>query len=167
MDGKDVDETLATVSKSTKVPRLLSTTIEQAETMAASNRQAASVKDEIDTRQHQTKEKSTNPETHTTPEEQAMSSFPSYSPDQLAEMQSQDPSIRQFLNYWTKNQKPDAQDRQRDPKEALTLLKQWDRIKMEDGLLWRTTYDQTHGEVKQLVLPIVLRERESTNLSTQ
>ena len=48
--------------------------------------------------------------------------------------------------------------------ETHSLLKQWDRIKKEDGLLWRVIHDHSMGDVKQFVLPHILKEKVLNSL---
>jgi len=74
-------------------------------------------------------------------------------------MQIKDPSIREFLKYWAANKKPNTRERCKLPRETFTLLKQWDHMKKEDGLLWQLIHDQSLGEIEQLVLPHSLKDK--------
>ena len=71
-----------------------------------------------------------------TPKVSTTSSFPQYSRDDLANIQFEDPSIKEFLKYWTANRNPNTRERSKLPRKTFTLLKQWDRMQKEDGLLW-------------------------------
>ena len=85
--------------------------------------------------------------------------FPLYSRAELQSMQQQDPIIKRFLTYWDADKKPDAKDRRTERKETVSLLKQWDKLHREEGILWRVVTDPVQGRMKQLVLPSTLKER--------
>jgi len=45
------------------------------------------------------------------------------------------------------------------PLVSLTLLRQWDRIQVDNGLFNRVVNDPIHHDLKQLILPVVLRDK--------
>ena len=59
-------------------------------------------------------------------------SLPTHSLSDVREMQMADPIIRRFHFYWSRNQKPNPQERRRETKDTLTLLNQWDKISEEN-----------------------------------
>lgn len=86
-------------------------------------------------------------------------SLPSYSDSEWISLQKNDPAINVFLNYWQKNQKPHAMERKGMSQKTRALFKQWDKITVQGGLLYRSSHGTQQEEVKQLVLPAVLRKK--------
>ena len=60
-----------------------------------------------------------------------------------------DPTIKWFLQYRNKQQQPSQSDRWSESKAIVALLRQWDRIHYNDGLLYRTVHGHLDGEVGQ------------------
>ena len=81
--------------------------------------------------------------------------FPALSPEELAELQRKDPDISRFLMYWRVGEKP----KKCVQKGVTQLLRQWHKMREENGVLYRKVRDPQGGEVKQLVLPSVLKHR--------
>lgn len=119
-----VTSTLAKLVMSTPVPPEITTADQDENCLVQLERQAVSFipeDEDIEGNLPQTEKKS--PE-QSTPEVSTTSSFPQYSRDDLAKLQSEDPSIREFLKFWTANKKPNTRERCKLPKETFTLLKQ-------------------------------------------
>ncbi|KAK9526423.1 hypothetical protein VZT92_015124 [Zoarces viviparus] len=74
----------------------------------------------------------------------------------LRVLQEADPIIKEFLEFWTKRKGPDAAQRRQASKEALALVRQWDRIVEQDGVLYCRICHPKGEEVLQLVLPMSL-----------
>ena len=79
-------------------------------------------------------------------------------------MQKADPTIKEFMKFWEKGTKPTLDERRRLSHQCVTLLRQWNRITRDQGLIYRTVEDPKLGELKQLLLPATLREKVITNL---
>lgn len=95
----------------------------------------------------------------------AMQAMPSRSGPELVLLQEEDPIIGAALKYWRQGQSPGPQDRRQLSKLVLVLLRQWDRLEEQEGLLYRRVYRSDGGEeVLQLVLPAVLRHEVLTQL---
>ena len=60
--------------------------------------------------------------------------------------------------------KPTLAERKKLSHQCVTLLQQWDRITREHGLIYRIVQDPKIGELKQLLLPAILRETVVTSL---
>ena len=90
--------------------------------------------------------------------------LPSFSTSDLAELQENDADIKEFYHYWRNGQKPNSLERKELSSNARTLLKQWDRMLIQDGLLYRVSHDSDQKELRQLVLPSVLKDKVLTSL---
>jgi len=86
-------------------------------------------------------------------------SLPSYSNAMLISLQKSDPAINSFLNYWQRNQRPNAARRIRIPENTRVLLKRWNKMTVQDGLLYRLSRNTQQEEDKQLVLPVLLTDK--------
>lgn len=111
--------TLATLAMSTQVPPEIATASQDGNCLAQLERQAVSFipEDEVERNLPQVEKKPTEQIT-SIPEDSTTSSFSQYSRDDLAKMQSEDPSIHEFLKYWTANKKPNTRERCQLPKET-------------------------------------------------
>ena len=94
----------------------------------------------------------------------ATTSFPTHTKDELINMQKADPTIKEFLKFWERNMKPTFAERKSLSHQCVTLLRQWDRITREHGLMYRIVQDPKLGELKQLLLPATLKEKVITSL---
>ena len=72
-------------------------------------------------------------------------------------MQSEDPVIGQFLKYFETRVKPTRAERQRENRQVLDMVRQWDRMKFVDGVLCLQVNDPNEGLLRQLVLPQCLK----------
>ncbi|KAK9519951.1 hypothetical protein VZT92_022642 [Zoarces viviparus] len=95
----------------------------------------------------------------TQPTQATISVFPSHTQSDLRVLQEADPILKEFLEFWTKRKGPDAAQRRQASKEALVLVRQWDRIVEQDGVLYRRICHPKGEEVLQLVLPMSLNSQ--------
>lgn len=61
--------------------------------------------------------------------------------------------------FWTRKKGPDAAERRQLSKESLALIRQWDRIVEQDGVLHRKIFSPDGDAVLQLVLPLSLKSQ--------
>ena len=85
------------------------------------------------------------------------SSFPVYSEEVLAAQQQVDPVIEAFRKYWSRGSKPGQVERAKEDDRTKELLRQWERLVQERGVLYRVFQDSRQGQVKQVVLPLSLQ----------
>lgn len=93
-----------------------------------------------------------------------ITALPSYSKNGLIQMQHNDKNINEFLRYWEESRKPNSQERKELSSNTRTLLKQWEKISLKDGVLYRKSHDANKEEVQQLVLPSALRDKVLSSL---
>ncbi|KAI7789405.1 hypothetical protein IRJ41_007459 [Triplophysa rosa] len=95
----------------------------------------------------------------------SISVFPRPSKENLGVLQEADPVIGRFMVYWDRKQPPTSQERILERPEVLELVRQWGKLEKVDGVLYRRFWPQEgHKEVRQVVLPSVLREEVLTSL---
>lgn len=70
----------------------------------------------------------------------------------------------QLRNFCERNMKPTFPQRKMLSPQCVNLLRQWDRITREHGLMYRIVQDPKLGELKQLLLPATLKEKVITSL---
>lgn len=90
--------------------------------------------------------------------------LPSYSKQDLIKLQQNDPDIKEFYKYWHKRQKQTSQEREELTANARTLMKQWDKMILQDRLLYRISHDGNQKELKWLVLPASLKDKVLTSV---
>ena len=61
--------------------------------------------------------------------------FPSYTSEELGELQKKDPDIRQFLKYYTTGHVPSKQQRRRESRAVQTMVSQMKRFSVMDSVL--------------------------------
>ena len=83
--------------------------------------------------------------------------LPKYDSEDVKKMQSDDPVIGQFLKYFETGVKPTRAERQKENRQVLDMVRQWDRMKFVDGVLRRQVNDPNEGLLRQLVLPQCLK----------
>ena len=89
---------------------------------------------------------------------QAVSTFPSISSGDMVTMQRGDEAIGRLWYYWERKHPPTLRQLMKEPKPARRLLREWKRVKQEDGVLYRVV--QVNGqEVRQLILPGSLKDK--------
>ncbi|KAL7841777.1 hypothetical protein SRHO_G00254680 [Serrasalmus rhombeus] len=85
--------------------------------------------------------------------------FPSCSPTELQGLQKADPSINALLPFWQEQKLPGRSVREGLPVRTQGFLRQWDRLVLDKGLLYRKILKPEGGEeVLQLLLPESLQE---------
>ena len=97
---------------------------------------------EIDTR---------SPETVKT----ALATFPSIPTAEIAQLQTTDPDIKRFIEYWRKRTVPSRRVYDKETKAVKKLLKSWERIVEVGGILYRNVF-QNGVNNRQLLLPVSL-----------
>ncbi|KAG1931367.1 hypothetical protein F2P79_021615 [Pimephales promelas] len=83
--------------------------------------------------------------------------WPGYSKEQLASFQTQDPVLKEFKIFWDQKRKPAGLEVKTLSKSVRSLLKQWNRLREKEGLLYRVVEDVRHGESFQLLVPACLK----------
>ena len=91
--------------------------------------------------------------------EESFVTFPSLSIQELKDLQRQDSIIGKFIELWNRKVKPSKLEQKRFERPLLTLLRQWDRIDVDNGIFYRIVNDPLQGQLKQLVLPAVLKDK--------
>lgn len=84
-----------------------------------------------------------------------ISVFPCHTQSDLRVLQDADPTIKQFLRFWTRKKGPDVTERC----QAAKGVRQWERIVEQDGVLDRRVCHPKGEEVLQLVLPMSLKSQ--------
>ncbi|XP_072179762.1 uncharacterized protein [Diadema setosum] len=79
--------------------------------------------------------------------------FPNYTHNQLQLFQQRDAAISRLRYYWEQGRKPDAEQRASEQEDVILLLRQMDKVREKDGLLYRVCEEGRHW---QLLLPQVL-----------
>ena len=79
-------------------------------------------------------------------------------------MQKADPTIKEFLKFWERSTKPSFAERKQLIHQCVTLLRLWDRITRDQGLMYRIVQDLKLGELKQLLLPATLKGKVISSL---
>ena len=96
-----------------------------------------------------------------------VTAFPSHSAADLSSLQGADPLLKEVLPFWRRKTLPTLAEKRGLSGPALALLRQWDRLVEEDGVLFRRVFrSDGKEEVLQLVLPAVLQQ-ETLNLLHQ
>lgn len=84
--------------------------------------------------------------------------LPGHMPTDIVALQQADPTIREVLVFWRRKRRPTYEERKRASQPVLTLLRQWDRLLEEGGVLYRQVFRSDGGEpVLQLLLPDSLK----------
>lgn len=73
-------------------------------------------------------------------------------------MQEEDSLLREVLVFWRRWSLPTSAERDQLSQPAIVLLRQWDRLVDDDGVLFRRVFRSDGGEkYRQLILPAVLK----------
>lgn len=95
----------------------------------------------------------------------AISVFPCPATQNLRVLQAADPDISAVAQFWGQDRHPSPKEWQGLSAMSLSLLRQWNHLVEEDGILYRRTFRPDGGEeVLQLVLPAALRPEVMTQL---
>ncbi|XP_056118703.1 uncharacterized protein LOC130096084 [Rhinichthys klamathensis goyatoka] len=88
----------------------------------------------------------------------AIQAWPSRSLSDLIALQVADPVIGEVRRFWQRGQCPEPREWRQLAKPVMMLLRQWDRLSEQEGLLHRKIFRPDGGEVIfQLVLPVALQ----------
>ncbi|CAG2220738.1 Retrovirus-related Pol polyprotein from transposon 17.6 [Mytilus edulis] len=82
---------------------------------------------------------------------------------EIKDLQERDTVVGKFIEIWNAKRKPMRSKQRKFDRPIVTLLRQWDRIEVVDGLVYRVIIDPNHGQLKQLILPAVLRDKVLKN----
>lgn len=88
-----------------------------------------------------------------------VSVLPSHSAADLHSMQESDALLKEVLVFWRRGSPPTSVEKRRLCKSLMAILRQWDRLLEEEGLLFRRVFRSDGGEeFLQLLLPAALRQ---------
>ncbi|KAJ8288579.1 hypothetical protein COCON_G00012380 [Conger conger] len=79
-----------------------------------------------------------------------------WEPFSLRHKMEADDAIHQFLGFWTRKK---GAERHQMSKETLRLVKQWDCIMEQDGVLYRKVFSPDGDKVLQLAMPLSLKKQ--------
>ncbi|KAJ8369746.1 hypothetical protein SKAU_G00097740 [Synaphobranchus kaupii] len=86
--------------------------------------------------------------------------FSSLSSADLQSHQKQDPTINRVLHFVERKRRPSRRERDKESQMVLRILKQWERLTVLDGILYRVTRDpMTKHKRFQFVLPDSLKSQ--------
>uniref|UniRef100_A0A8C5M8Z4 Gypsy retrotransposon integrase-like protein 1 n=1 Tax=Leptobrachium leishanense TaxID=445787 RepID=A0A8C5M8Z4_9ANUR len=85
--------------------------------------------------------------------------------EEIRQCQESDPVISQVMPYVSQKRRPSGRERAGMDFRALVLLKQWDRLKIQDGVIYRVSRDplSTHKRF-QLIIPASLKSKVLTGV---
>lgn len=87
-------------------------------------------------------------------------SFPALTLEELQHSQERDPTISTVMPFVTRGRRPSRRERAGFDTKAMVLIKQWDRLKAQSGVLFRVTKDPIIKLKRhQYVLPDSLKEK--------
>lgn len=85
---------------------------------------------------------------------------PMFSAQELQLSQEQDPSISKVLPFVAARKRPSRRERHGADSKVLRLFKQWDKLEVHDGMLYRVTRDPVSKQRRsQYVLPLSLKKK--------
>ncbi|KAL0200588.1 hypothetical protein M9458_003775, partial [Cirrhinus mrigala] len=93
-----------------------------------------------------------------------METLPAMTTQELRAGQKEDPVIGPILHFKSRNHKPSHSERMKVGTTGSLLLKEWRRLVIKKGILYRSVRDCHKGVVEQLILPKRLRETVKTAL---
>lgn len=91
-------------------------------------------------------------------------SLPAMTKQRIRAGQKDDPVVGPVLHYRSLNTKPRRRDAEESGAQVRLLLKEWKRLVVRDGILYRRVRDCQRGDIEQLVLPEKLRMQAKTAL---
>ena len=87
----------------------------------------------------------------------ATDTLPEYGSAEIASLQTFDPVLSRVI-YWMNNEeKPTSRDLKAENKSVRKLLKQKDKLRITDGVLYRDVEDETEP-IRQVLLPAALKQ---------
>lgn len=81
-----------------------------------------------------------------TAQQSLVSVLPSHSAVDLHSLQEVDPLLREVVVFWRRGSPPTAVEKQRLSKPLRAILRQWDRLVEEEGVLFRRVFRPDGGE---------------------
>ena len=88
----------------------------------------------------------------------SVTAAPTRTPTELARLQITDPVLKEVWYWWTLKRPPTEEERRRASSGARDLLKQWQRLEEQDGVLYRAVYlPPSKTLTKQLLMPAALQ----------
>ncbi|KAJ8355231.1 hypothetical protein AAFF_G00084340 [Aldrovandia affinis] len=94
--------------------------------------------------------------------------FSSLSSADLQSHQRQDPTINRVLHFVERKQRPSRCERDKENQMVMRILKQWDKLTVLDGILYRVTRDPvTKHKRFQFVLPDSLKSQALAGVHDQ
>ncbi|KAL2095584.1 hypothetical protein ACEWY4_007732 [Coilia grayii] len=94
--------------------------------------------------------------------------LPARTQGDISALQQADPTLREALGFWRRGERPTVQERKRTSPSALALLKQWDRLVEQDGIVYRKVFRSDWGKmVFQLLLPQAMQTEVLTQAHQQ
>ena len=95
----------------------------------------------------------------------AVIALPHHTQSDMEALQQADPLLPELLVFWRRRQCPSNDERKQLSRQALALLRQWDRLVERSGVLYRQIFRSDGTEaVLQLLLPAALREQVLTEV---
>lgn len=90
-------------------------------------------------------------------------SLPNRTVGDIGALQRADAGYGEVLGFWERQTFPNREERRRLSKSALVLLRQWDRLHEQNGVVYRRVLRPDRGEeVLQMLLPQALRNEVLT-----
>ncbi|KAL0202364.1 hypothetical protein M9458_000382, partial [Cirrhinus mrigala] len=96
-----------------------------------------------------------------------METLPAMTTQELRAGQKEDPVIGPILHFKSRSHKPSHSERMKVGATGSLLLKEWRRLVIKKGILYRRVRDCHKGVVEQLILPERLRETVNTALHNE
>lgn len=92
---------------------------------------------------------------------------PMFSAQELQSSQQQDPSISKVLPFVSIRKRPSRREKHGAHSKVLRLFKQWDKLEVRDGVLYRVTRDPVSKQRRfQYVLPQRLKDKALSGRSS-
>jgi transposase InsO family protein len=83
--------------------------------------------------------------------------FPSYSLEELSQMQLEDPELKQVWALWNKNWKLGQDDSGFETTKCKGWIREWSKLKEHKKVLYRVVEDHALGPIRQFLVPEQLR----------
>lgn len=91
--------------------------------------------------------------------------LPMFTLGELQNKQLADPVLARVLSYVTRGRRPSRRERTKEAPRVLKTLKQWEKLKLLDGILYRVCKDQLTGKKRwQYVVPTSLTDQVLTGI---
>ena len=88
----------------------------------------------------------------------AATNLPCMTKEKMKVLQQSDSNIRRFIEILSQGgEKPSVRTRKLEPQEVQLLIRQWNKMMLQDNLLYRHVEDPKLGKLNQIVLPKELR----------